>query len=418
MSLVTVTNNAKALARFNNQTALAVAKIPRSLNYANNHNMLNAYMTSFYNKNPDLRNNLPLLLARVSAAVIPALSTLLAFAAKRGESFVRGLFISKNDKALLRKFGITSANGGVINNLRRIGYNTRASNNRAIVNYNAANRAANNYRGNNLNEIRRRANNLNAQRFRVWQGIMRTVLLLLLSIKLGFGIILQETKKLANVSTYNNRTISNNINILARVLYVLMNAVIPAIYAIVQTPAAKMLGGGRASVELAAGAVSAVATKFAFDEAAVRLMMSVLGDISAQATAMMGSKYVKAAFNAASVVAPGSRNVMMNAGTSLLRLARGSVRDLIKWLAKALASGVVASALYTASNAGMLKGTASRNNQPIAYRTRSRARIAAANNRNNNRNAANALLALGNNSNNSNSNNNRNAARILAGLRG
>jgi len=372
-----------SLVPVNNRSNLVVANIPRSLNYANNRNMLNTYMTSFYNKNPDLKNNPDLLLARVSAAAIPALSTLLAFAAKKGEGFVRGLFLSRNDKALLRKIGITSTNRGIINNLRRIGYNTRASNNRAIVNYNSANRAVNNYRGNNVEEIRRKANNLNAQKFRVYAGIMKTVLLLILSIKLAFGLILQETKRLANISTFNERTISNDINTLARVLYVLMNAVIPAIYAIVQRPAAQLLGGGRQAVELAAGMASVAATKFAFDEAAVRLMMNMLGNISAQATAMIGSGQVKAAFNAAKLLAPGSKNIMVDAGTSLLRLTRTSVMNLTKWLGAALASGVVASAVSTASNA-----RATPNNRPIAYRTR--ARIAM--NRNNGRN--NALMNL------------------------
>ena len=370
MSLIPVSNNAKALARFNNRSALAVANIPRSLNYANNRNMLNAYMMSFYNKNPDLKNNPDLLLARVSAAAIPALSTLLALAAKKGEGFVRGLFISNNDKALLRKVGITSTNRGVINNLRRIGYNTRAANNRAIVNYNAANRAVNNYRGNNVAEIRRKANNLNAQKFRVYSGIIRTILLLILSIKLAFGLILQETKRLANISTFNQRTISDDINTLARVLYVLMNAVIPTIYAIVQRPAVKLLGGGRQAVELAAGMASVAATRFAFDEAAVRLMMGTLGDLSVQAAAMIGSKQLKGVFSAAKIISPGAQNIMIDAGTSLLRLTRTSIMNLTKWLGAALASGVVASAVSTASNAGVLKR--SNNNRPIAYRTRSR----------------------------------------------
>ena len=323
--------------------SMALPTIPRSANYSNNKVMLNNYMTSFYNKNPDLKNNPDLLLAQISAAAIPALSTLLALAAKRGETFVRGLFLSKNDKALLRAAGVNSTNRGIVNNLRRLGLNTRASNNRSLVAFRNANRALNNYRGNNVNTIRNKARALDAQKVRVYAGIMKTVLILLLALKLAFGLLFEEAAKLANISTFNERTIQNDINTLARVMFVLMNAVVPAIYALVQRPAVQVLGGKNVA-NMAAGLVSVAAYRFAFDEAAVKLMMGTLQSLTRQANSLIVNNKVKAVFKLGKIMLPGARNIAVDAGTSMLRLTRKSLLDLTKWVAGAMATGVAATA--------------------------------------------------------------------------
>ena len=340
------------LNNFNNRLGVAAVNIPSNLK---NNQLFRGYMNSFKNKNPDLVTHPDLFLARMSGAAIPALTVLATLAVKKGEAFVRSLFRSKTDQQLMKKFGITTANGDIINNLRRLAHNTRASNNRAIVGYGAANSAVNNYKGNNLNEIKRRANNLNAHKTRVYSGIIRTILLVLLSIKLAFGIILQETKELANISTFNKRTIKNDINTLARVLYVLMNVVVPVIYALVQRPAVKMLAGGRQGAEFAVGMVSVAVTKFGFDNAAIELMTGMLGDLSRQADAMIKSPQLKGVFNAVKLAAPGAQNVVVNAGTSLLRITRGSILSLINWLTAATTAGIFASATETAQNAGLIK---------------------------------------------------------------
>jgi len=326
---------------------LTLPNIPRSVNYSNNRMMLNNYMKNFYRKNPDFKNNPDLLLAQISGAVIPALSTLLALAAKKGESFVRGLFLSKADKALLKVAGINSTNRGIINNLRRLGLNTRTSNNRSIVSFKNANRALNNYRGNNVNMIRNKAKILNMQKVRVYASIMKTVLILILAIKLGFGLILNEAYRLSNISTFNERTISNDINTLYRVIFVLMNAVVPAIYALVQRPAVQVLGG-KNTMELAAGMVGVAAYRFAFDEAAVRVMMGSLQSLTRQTNTIMANNKVKVALKLGKLIAPGAKDVMVDAGTSMLRMFRTSLMSLTKWVAGALAAGVAASAMNVA----------------------------------------------------------------------
>ena len=319
--------------------SMAMPNIPKSTNYSNNKVMLNNYMTSFYNRNPDLKNNPDLLLAQISAAAIPALSTLLALAAKRGETFVRRLFLSKKDKALLRAAGINSTNSGIITNLRRLNINTRASNSRTLVAFENANRAVGSYSGKNENTIKNKARALNNQKVRVYAGIMKTVLILILSLKLAFGLLFEEAAKLANISTFNERTIQNDINTLSRVMFVLMNAVVPAIYALVQRPAVQVLGGKNVA-NMTVGLVSVAAYRFAFDEAAVKLMMHTLQDLTRQANSLIVNPKVKAAIKLAKIMLPGARNIGVDAGTSMLRLTRKSLLSFTKWVAGVLATGV------------------------------------------------------------------------------
>lgn len=296
---------------------------------------LTMFMRNFYNKNPDFKNNPDLLLARISAAVIPALSTLLGMAALKGETFVRGIFKSKNDIKILQTAGLNN-NKNIIQNLRLIKNKTNSSNNRAITEY------------------KKNKNNngtYNKKKLRVYAGIMKTILLLIISIRLTFGLLIPELKKISKMTTVNPQTLSNDLNTIARILFILLNAIVPAIYAIVQKSAVQSLGGANL-VEFGAGMISVAATHYTFDKAFVNFLKTYLGNFDKQIEIvldMLGEKNstTSIVLNAALMFIPqvsDTRNIAVDSATRMLRLTRQSIINLSTFLITTLSAGVIASA--------------------------------------------------------------------------
>lgn len=300
----------------------------------------NNHIESFYMKNPDLRNNPDILLAQVSSAVIPAMSTLLAIAARKGEMWIRGRFISKRDRNLLKAVGIDTNNRNLIREIRGLTANTRRSNNRSIVAYNNTKNKVNRYRGNNVDVIKRNANALNARKIRLYASILKTVLILILAIKLSFGLILEETSKIYNISVFDERTLPADINALTRVAYVLMNALIPTIYILIQKPAEQLLGG-KNILESAVGVGSIVAVRgFSLDKVALRYMLGSIDALVSQASMIQKNSKAMFVLDMVKAYSPSTRDAVVDTGSKMLRISRNGLMKLHTWMGRATAAGI------------------------------------------------------------------------------